>query len=202
MSVSSRPAHVSTRLAIGLLAHGSILICSPKNSSRLVDTFFRNPCILVSDTETQISVNGVAQGYIRERERSLEHSSPPWFSLASTQRKGEWEARPAKGKVIRIRRCPWTIQYRKKWKQHSQQLYWTTGRFVQCKKEGKCGNVISKDRLLWMIIALFCFTFVNRMKEITPKAPNAIDTTAFSQLHCLYVAVIWPFRGSIIYLVP
>lgn len=112
MSVSSRPAHVSTRLAIGLLAHGSILICSPKNSSTLVDTFFRNPCILVPDTETQISVNGVAQGYIREGESSLGHSSPPWFSLASTQLKGEWEARSGRGKVIRIRRCPWTIQSR------------------------------------------------------------------------------------------
>lgn len=74
MSVSSGPARVSTRLAIGLRTHGIILICSPKNRLRLLDTFFRNPCILVPDTETQSSVNGVAQGYIRERERGLWHS--------------------------------------------------------------------------------------------------------------------------------
>lgn len=52
-SESSGPARVSTRLAIGLLTHGTILICSPKNRSGLLDTFFRNPCILVPDTETQ-----------------------------------------------------------------------------------------------------------------------------------------------------
>lgn len=110
-------------------------------------------------------------------------------------------------KVIEIRRCLWTIHCRENWNQHSQQLYWTTGRFIQCKKEAKCGNLISKDRRLWMIIALFCISSVNRMKEITPKATNAFDITAFSQLHCLFVvvihvAVIWPLTGSIIYLVP
>lgn len=70
-STCFRRARVSTCLAIGLSTHGSILICSPKNSSRLLDTFFRNPCILVPDTETQTSVNGVAQWYIREGGKRL-----------------------------------------------------------------------------------------------------------------------------------
>lgn len=52
-SESSGSAQVSTRLAIGLLTHGTILSCSPKNRLRLLDTFFRNPCILVPDTGTQ-----------------------------------------------------------------------------------------------------------------------------------------------------
>lgn len=100
-SVSSGSAHVSTRLAIGLGTHGSILICSPKNRLRPLDTFFRNPCISAPDTETQSSVNGVAQGYIRAgKEACGIHSSPPWFSLASTQRKGEWEVGPAKATLL------------------------------------------------------------------------------------------------------
>ena len=130
----SGPARVSTRLAIGLCTHGSILICWPKNSSRLLDTFFRNPCILVPDTETQSSVNGVAQGYIREKEQGLWHSLLSlWFSLASTQRKGEWDVGIGNAtlacadytgrKRTQTRRCPWTINYREKWNQDNQQIH-------------------------------------------------------------------------------
>lgn len=94
MSVSSGPARVSTRLAIGRRTHGSILICSPKNRLRLLDTFFRNPCILVPDTETQSSVNGVAQGYKREREEGLWHSLESAWVFHSPQRSskvsGKW----------------------------------------------------------------------------------------------------------------
>lgn len=42
-SGSSGLTHVTTRLAIGLSTHGSILICSTKNRTRLVDTFFLKP---------------------------------------------------------------------------------------------------------------------------------------------------------------
>lgn len=56
---------------------------------------------MVPDTETWISVNGVAGGYIRGMGGSERHSllSPPWFSLASTQPKGEWDVRPAGGRA-------------------------------------------------------------------------------------------------------
>lgn len=148
MSPSSGPAHVSTRLAIGLLTHGSILICSPKNSSRLVDTFFRNPCILVPDTETQSSVNGVARGYIRARERGSEHSSPPWFSLASTQLKGESEVSPAMAALLwGDARGLYTIG-RNGWPRISlEQRTIDSGH----KMEAKYCRTVSKDRRLWMI---------------------------------------------------
>lgn len=70
-SAGSGSTRVSTHLAIGLSTHGSILICSSKNRSGPVDTFFRNSRISVPDTETQSSVNGVARGYIRERGTGL-----------------------------------------------------------------------------------------------------------------------------------
>lgn len=120
-SVGSGPARVSTRLAIGLRTHGSILICSPKNRSRLLDTFFRNPCILVPDTETQSSVNGVAQGYIRERERCLWHSlesalvftrlnaAQRWVGSAPRKGRTDFMADCTGRKGIQTRRSPWTI---------------------------------------------------------------------------------------------
>lgn len=120
---SSGSAHVSTRLAIGLLTHGSILICSPKNRSRLVDTFFRNPCILVPDTETQSSVNGVAQGYISERESGLGHSLESALVFTRLKRRAKvsgkgapqrprWLLLTLGGKPVQIGRSPWTTNFR------------------------------------------------------------------------------------------
>lgn len=118
-SASRGSAHVSTRQAIGLCTHGSILICSPKNRLRPLDTFFRNSCMLVSDTQKQSTVNGAAQGYIREEKWACGiHPSPSWFSLASTQHKGEWDESPAQAtsladcsgmKEIQTRSFLWTI---------------------------------------------------------------------------------------------
>lgn len=112
-----------------------------------------------------------------------------WVGSAQSQGHTDFWLLTLRGKVIEIRRCPWTIHFRKTWKQHSKQLHWTSGRFIQCKQEAKCASAISKDRL-WMIIALFCIAFVNRMKEIAPKATNAFDITAFSQLHC-WLMLLW-----------
>lgn len=119
--------------SIGLLTYGSILICSPKNRLRLLDTFFRNPCILVPDTETQSSVNGVAQAYIRERDRGLWHSlesalvftrlnaAQRWVGCAPPLRP-HWRSDCSGRTGIQTSRLPWT-NCREKWNQHSKNNY-------------------------------------------------------------------------------
>lgn len=149
-SVSCGPARVTTRLAIGLHTHGSILICSPKNSSRLLDTFFRNPCILVPDTETQSSVNGVVQGYLRAGERGLQHSlesalvftrlnaAQRWVPSAPRTKKGpHWLADRTVEDRDSDKKIPVDYNCREKWTQHSQPPRGTSGRINQREKGGQ-----------------------------------------------------------------
>lgn len=85
-----------------------------------------------------------------------------------------WEDRDSDKEI------PLDYNCREKWSQHSQELFGPQDNSISARRRPKCGHLISKDQLLWMIIALFYLISFNRMKtNITPKSIDAFYITAF-----------------------